>query len=316
MTHNITYSTVATSPNISLNKSTHLGVVDLDVSTLKVTFRVLKGGAVNAFLGSSIRGALGRALKLAICHVNSETPCQDCFFKSRCDYTKTFEPLRANFKVNSSMLNQQNQIPAPLVIAVEHHDMLNNQQKFTFKISIIGDFSDAMKRVLLDALTNLTFFGKERVKLKLLHVEQVLPFNYFPAHSDITLTLKSPLTIKKKGRVLVAQTFELDAFLLTLLRRVKTLCVFYGEQILAEQEKAWRAAISEVRLCDQALTDVSWNRYSFRQNKSIPMKGIWGHFKLVGAGVETLLPLLQLGEQIHVGKGAFMGLGNYQITHQ
>ena len=289
--------------------------ISLDVCTLNVTYRVVNGGAINAFLGSSIRGALGRSLKLAICHVNSDTPCKECFFKSRCDYTKTFEPLRSNFKVESSLLLQQSQIPAPMVISVENEDTLNRHQKFTFQVSVIGKFNDVMKQTLLKSLTNLTFFGKERVTLKLLHIEQVSPFNWFSLDTNINITLKSPLTIKKKGRILVANTFVLDAFLLTLLRRVKTLCLFYGKQLSKEQECNWRSAIKEVQMSEAALSDVSWNRYSFRQDKSIPMQGIWGTFKLVGSGVQALLPLLQLGEQIHIGKGAFMGLGCYQITH-
>jgi hypothetical protein len=287
----------------------------LPVTKLKFTFTVLTGGQVNEFLGSSIRGALGRILKEMVCKVDPKTNCNNCFYKSRCVYSNVFEPLRSNFKVTSSKLSNQAQIPAPLIIGVESYQTLAKNEYFSFDLSLVGEITAETKSILLNCFSTLTLFAKQPIKLRLLNVEQVQPFSWIDAEKPIQIKLKSPLQIKKNGQILRSQHFDLVAFLTTLIRRVKTLCLFYGDQLSPELENLWRSAVANISLLDTNLTDITWNRYSFKQKKSVPMQGVFGNLMIAGSGMKTLLPLLQLGEQIHVGKGSFMGLGRYQIAN-
>lgn len=287
----------------------------LSITQLKFTFTVLSGGKVNEFLGSSIRGALGRALKESVCNADKETKCIDCFYKSRCAYTQLFEPLRCNFKISSSKLSSQNQIPAPLVVRVDSHQTLSKGELFSFNLTIMRQLLPEEKQLLLSCFTAFTLFSKTPIKLRLSNIEQIMPFSWIDTQLPLTIKFKSPLQIKLKGKTLKSSTFELTAFLLTLIRRVVTLSLFYGESIPEQQEALWRGAIKNVALTNKALTDITWNRYSFKQQRSVPMQGVFGNVELTGKGVEVLLPLLQLGEQIHVGKGSFMGLGSYLLSN-
>ena len=56
----------------------------------------------------------------------------------------------------------------------------------------------------------------------------------------------------------------------------------------------------------------SWERYSSRQGRSIPMEGRYGSI-LVEGGLGPLQPLLALGETCHVGSHATLGLGRYRL---
>ncbi len=287
----------------------------LPITQLKFTFSVANDGKVNNFLGASIRGAFGRALKENVCRASENTQCINCFYKSACIYTQIFEPLRCNFKIASSKLSSQSQIPPPLVVRVDSHQKLSKDEQFSFDLTIVGPFGAEIKQLLLSCFKTFTLFSKSPITLHLSNIEKVVPFSWLDVNAPLTIKFKSPLQIKLKGKTLKSSSFEVNAFLLTLIRRVTTLALFYGQVISKQQECLWRDAIQHIEIKKQALTDITWHRYSFKQCKSVPMQGVFGNIELFGKGIETLLPLLQLGEQIHVGKGSFMGLGSYQLSN-
>jgi hypothetical protein len=80
----------------------------------------------------------------------------------------------------------------------------------------------------------------------------------------------------------------------------------------------------DYRLLHQAAADLcfheaqldwfDWFRYSSRQKKKVPMGGIVGTATLEGASLDLLWPVIWLGQWLHAGKGAAMGLGKYQLN--
>ncbi len=58
---------------------------------------------------------------------------------------------------------------------------------------------------------------------------------------------------------------------------------------------------------------VDWERYSARPETRMLMGGFVGTAAFAGELAE-FLPLLRLGEWVHVGKGTVMGLGLYRLT--
>ncbi len=55
-----------------------------------------------------------------------------------------------------------------------------------------------------------------------------------------------------------------------------------------------------------------WQRYSNRQKSKVPMGGIVGSFVLNDLHPD-FWPYLWLGQSIHAGKGASMGMGRYRL---
>ena len=55
-----------------------------------------------------------------------------------------------------------------------------------------------------------------------------------------------------------------------------------------------------------------WSRYSSRQQQEMTLGGADGHWTLEG-DLAPLLPWLWLGQWLHVGKNATMGMGGYAL---
>jgi CRISPR/Cas system endoribonuclease Cas6 (RAMP superfamily) len=56
-----------------------------------------------------------------------------------------------------------------------------------------------------------------------------------------------------------------------------------------------------------------WERYSARQDARMKMGGFVGEVEYAGA-IGEFVPLLKLGERVHIGKGTGFGLGRYVIA--
>ncbi|MFQ5903237.1 MAG: CRISPR system precrRNA processing endoribonuclease RAMP protein Cas6 [Candidatus Binatia bacterium] len=56
-----------------------------------------------------------------------------------------------------------------------------------------------------------------------------------------------------------------------------------------------------------------WERYSARQDTRMKMGGFVGKVEYQGE-VSGFIPLLRLGQRIHVGKGTGFGLGRYVVS--
>ncbi len=58
-----------------------------------------------------------------------------------------------------------------------------------------------------------------------------------------------------------------------------------------------------------------WQRYSARQQTEMNFGGLLGDFELAGPAevLQQLLPVLKMGEWLHVGKRTTFGLGKYNI---
>lgn len=74
---------------------------------------------------------------------------------------------------------------------------------------------------------------------------------------------------------------------------------------LVERTQAVKAVASDLRWVD-------WQRYSARQEETMLMGGFLGTATFEGP-IAEFLPILRLGEWLHVGKGTVFGLGLYRL---
>ena len=68
-----------------------------------------------------------------------------------------------------------------------------------------------------------------------------------------------------------------------------------------------------IKVKEERLSWVDWERYSNRQETKMKMGGFIGSITFEG-DFKPFLPFLLLGEYIHVGKGTSLGLGKYEIV--
>ena len=76
---------------------------------------------------------------------------------------------------------------------------------------------------------------------------------------------------------------------------------------------AFTAAVGEIQFRGARLSWQQWTRYSSRQHSTVPMGGLVGELVVDTRGLEPFWPYLWLGQWLHCGKGATMGLGRYVV---
>jgi hypothetical protein len=117
----------------------------LDVSRYELKLRALEPVSLPSFLGSTLRGAFGHALKDAVCVMNHRN-CERCMVAERCIYPYLFEtPAPAGLK----LLKGQQHAPHPFILTppvLNQGERVTKKEKFN-KANGIGDHNLSDGRV-------------------------------------------------------------------------------------------------------------------------------------------------------------------------
>lgn len=105
---------------------------------------------------------------------------------------------------------------------------------------------------------------------------------------------------------------EFHMLIRSLLRRLSSLAYFHHGEELNLDFPGLIARAGQVRLAEDKTRWVDWERYSSRQDGKVNMGGVVGRVIYEGDLAE-FMPLLRLGELVHVGKGAVFGMGKYRV---
>jgi hypothetical protein len=87
----------------------------LDISRYRLVLRAVEPASLPAFVGSTLRGAFGHALKDAVC-VMPHRNCDRCMVMDRCLYPYLFETVPPS---DSAQLKGQQQAPHPFILTPE-----------------------------------------------------------------------------------------------------------------------------------------------------------------------------------------------------
>ena len=130
-------------------------------------------------------------------------------------------------------------------------------------------------------------------------------------HSDlITIHYLTPTRITYEGQLHTAPEFHV--IIRNLLRRLSNLAYFHCGGEFTLDFKGIIEKSKEIETRDGDVHWHDWERYSARQDTRMKMGGFIGKVEYRGQLAE-FLPLLRLGERLHVGKGTGFGLGRYEI---
>ena len=133
---------------------------------------------------------------------------------------------------------------------------------------------------------------------------------------SVTLQIYTPMRLQHQGSPLLAANLTPRTLLAALARRIALVMELHGEQ------PHWGQAVPEVvRLADdlhdqRELHWHDWHRYSSRQQQEMTLGGVLGRWTLYADThiLAMLWPWLWLGQWLHVGKNASMGMGAYTLT--
>lgn len=300
------------------------------------------------YKGATLRGALGRGLKM-LCvgnpvGANNEKQCT-CPPDLACKYGYLFESsgsqghdLPRPYVISSPLDAQQNFEPGEsldfgLVLighAIDELPAILHTLTEVGRRTGIGQIGhnpdrgrftvESVWQHRFREAPTLIYDGDEEGMAKIRNPESLadIPFpqGVSPDASSVALTFLTPTHIRYKlkedshQKDLRQPVFE--PLVRRLIERMQGLVEAHcNGSVRLDFGGLFRAA----REVDMSATDTRWitfERYSFHQVERIPVSGFVGAAHYCG-DLRPFIPLLMLGEVLHVGKGAVLGQGQYCI---
>ena len=130
----------------------------------------------------------------------------------------------------------------------------------------------------------------------------------------LRVTLAAPLRLVRDGKVLGPKRFPPSALVGNLVRRVSMMTRFFGDTPLETDFSRLKANWEGLAAHDPMLIAMDQTRWSASQQRELGAGGIIGSFVLDMRGREALFPYLWLGQWLHAGKGAVMGMGAIRLS--
>jgi hypothetical protein len=305
---------------------------DLPIADFKFEFRMEGRCALPAYAGSAWRGALGHALKRAVCVVR-DTACADCMLYRTCVYPYLFETPPPQ---DSAKMRRYDSAPHPYALLVDAAP--DAGPAYTLGLTLFG----RAHRYLPYLIHALEKAGKQGIggKRQLFELTQVVQADpgdasawrkvYRPGQAltprpslspalppvpqSLAIKIETPLRLRNRERYVTPESFRFADLFGTLLRRISMLTHFHADAPLETDFAGLTQKARAVELLDADLHWQDWTRYSSRQQAEMQMGGLLGCFGLDSASIEEFWPYLWLGQWTLVGKAATMGLGRYRIV--
>lgn len=301
----------------------------------RARFQVPADAGLPDYLGSTVRGAFGHALKDAVC-VTQLPKCGQCLMQQSCAYAYLFEtPPPAD----TTKMRLYPAAPHPFVFDVPGpDDEFEAETTLDIGFTLFGQGNRYLPYMIhgLKA-AGQRGLGRRRTPLTLAAVEQhpdpvddasitihhpgedltpVAPRSPAipPMPARAVLRLETPLRLRRDNRNVGANDLRFADLFINVMRRIAMLSHFHTDQPHETDFAGLAAAARDVEFTHRDLRWHDWARYSSRQQIRMNMGGIVGTLGLDLQGLETLWPYLWLGQWTHAGKATSMGLGRYRVA--
>lgn len=312
----------------------------LPLARYRFTARYERRPDLPEYTGFLLRSVFGAALRRMVC-VTDRPQCTGCPLWRTCVYPAIFEtpPQPTQFAQQFSAVPNPYVIepPVPAVDAARNGTLTFNMVLFGLQtLRQLPLIIQAWERALRQGL------GRARVPLALDDVihcphtgapttvwttgqRTVLPHDPLlpseawtgaageAAPKELTLTLLTPLRLQSNGKPLHPGELAPRKLVADLLRRLSLIFELHlhvGTPPFDASELMRHAA--DIQDDRHALRWTEATRYSARQDREMRLGGVIGPWDLRG-DLSPLLPWLRLGQWLHVGKSATMGLGRYLL---
>jgi hypothetical protein len=304
----------------------------LYLSRLRFNLRLGQDARLPEFVGSTLRGAFGTELRRMVCPQNRNVDCGACPLAGRCVFSYLFvTPAQPDAPIS----HKNKEYAHPYVF--EPLPVQPVSDVLSFNLVLVGRGVEylpyitlAFNRVRLgqtragsvlesieDALDggmHKVFDGRTRRFVAMpvvLDYEAIRTQTPGPEKSDVTLRFVTPTQITFHQQFVQELTFPV--LVRALLRRFGDLAEYHCG---VKPQVDYRRMVDEAERVAVAKHDLDWNRdieqFSFKQNQRQSLHGLLG--EVVFAAVPSeYLPLLRLGEYLHVGSKTAKGLGQYEM---
>jgi len=297
--------------------------------------------------GSILRGALGYALKKLVCTNPNPSACPQCGISTQCSYNMIFSPSNVtNFK-------RIKDTPRGFVIKppIDIESYYDKERPFVFDLIIFGKHCVSFPWfvVALNLLSNIGI-GLNRAKFSISEIttwdgdsfvpiydpgnrmiqnkqyfitEETLMKNMKTSLDTITLKFLTPTKIKynptgEKGKSIIVKIPEFHHIVRRLLQRLNILSTIYCDCKFVDDADSLIEASEQIKIVS---SDLTWHHRS-RKSKTMKDKdgmpathdlsGFTGSITYKG-NLKDFLPILLLGQYVHVGEDTVFGNGWYQV---
>ena len=288
--------------------------------------------------GTTLRGGFGTMFRRLVC-IDLRLDCATCELRYTCPYMKVFNPF---IPPEAERLTKNQNIPRPFVIKapLETKTQYLPGESLRFDFVVVGDAIDYLPyfvvawreltehgfglnraRCVLSTITSLNLRGEEQIvydgregtvrpPIEHLNWQTLVAYTVGAREvREITLRFLTPTTLKAEGEVVAVPQFH--QLIKRLRDRVNALASFYCGGALDLDFKALGQQAETVQIVQ---VNSQWVDRSRRTRKGFAqdLSGFVGEVTYRG-DIEPFLPLLLLGEYVHVGKNAAFGNGWYQL---
>ena len=313
----------------------------LELHCHEVTVRFVEKAVVPPYEGSMIRGAFGRAFKESCCPFPHENG-NGCPMGDKCPYGYVFETSPPE---DAREFAKNREVPRPYVFEPPDGTKMEYEpgEKMRFGFTVVGRAAEYMPYFVY-AFSRMgdEGIGRRRASYELENImasnpltgaaEEVfdgetvknrrLPTSWDDAvqvargleGERLRVEFLTPAFVKFRGGV-SPEAPSFAALVQNLLIRLPMLSAVHCGEIWREDFRALVARAQEVETIRDETAWASFRRHSSFKNRVETLEGIVGHAEYAGPLAE-FLPLLCIGQIVHVGKRAVFGLGRYRIANQ
>ncbi len=265
--------------------------------------------------GTVLRGALGTMLRRLCCHPQC-TGAARCEQRATCPYAQVFEPAAPR---GSPTLSNYEAIPRPFIIRppLEEKTKYEPGENLQFGLNLVGRIMELLPR-FAQAFERLAEegFGPNRARCLLDRVERLDSSHstFRTPHSTSRVRFLTPTHLVFSDKAVREPEFH---HLVCRLRdRLNALATFYCGGPLPLDFRGLAERARTVRCLSRDLRWEARERRSARTSRRHPLGGFVGECTFAAPSSEALaefLPLLHLGQYLHVGKHAAFGNGWLQV---
>ncbi|MCI0662784.1 MAG: CRISPR system precrRNA processing endoribonuclease RAMP protein Cas6 [Acidobacteria bacterium] len=324
----------------------------LRIARYQVRLRAEGETALPSFLGSTLRGAFGYALKQAVCVMNHRD-CGRCLVANQCVYPYVFEtPAPPNL----SILHNQRNAPHPFIIdppiyprrnQADRQRILTAGDELEFGLTIMGRAIGYLPYIVY-ALHEMAQrgIGKGRAQFALagvsVHQSTGIRHEIFDdvtqrldetpdvvsdlspliddrldqlqaRGSDDRLNIRFITPLRIKVQGDLQPKADFEMLVRNLLRRISLLMIIHGDRQLDLDFKGLLELARAVEVRSSSLHWWDWGRYSARQETVMKLGGFVGEAEFTGDRLQDFLPLIVAGEFLRIGSATSFGLGKYEL---
>lgn len=301
-----------------------------------------RGLSLPPYKGSTLRGGFGSAFRRIAC-AQRHAECNPCLLRTSCPYAYIFETAPPP---GSEVLRNYESIPRPFVLEppLETKTEYSPGERLFFNLILTGRAVGYLPYFIV-AFRELGEMGIGRMRKKYRLAEiKAIDFNSGESQvvylaqdqlvRNVNLVLQTDILAElalsgrqnKPGALSldfqtmtrikyeenIARRLEFHILIRNLLRRLSSLAYFHHGW---EPDLDYTGLIqksAEVTIAEDNTRWVDWERYSSRKDSKMNLGGLVGRLTYHGP-LAQFMPLLRLGELVHVGKGAVFGMGKYSI---